>query len=130
MLPFKGIMMESSKQAPATIDDYIAAYPEAIQKYLMAMRQTIKQAAPDAEELINYGVPTFRLKKKNLVSFGAAKAHIGFYPLPEAIEAFKEQLAAYKGAKGSVQFPYDQPLPLDLIAEIVKYRVERVMAKK
>jgi uncharacterized protein YdhG (YjbR/CyaY superfamily) len=122
--------MEEAKQAPATIEAYIAAYPETVQQYLKQMHETIKRAAPDAEQLINYGVPTFRLKKKNLVSFGAAKAHIGFYPTPEAIEAFKVQLSAYKGAKGSVQFPYDQPLPLDLVSEIVKHRVETVSAKK
>lgn len=118
--------METEKQAPATIEAYIAAYPEAVQQYLKQMHETIKQAAPDAEQLINYGVPTFRLKKKNLVSFGAAKAHIGFYPTPAAIEAFKAPLSAYKGAKGSVQFPFDQPLPLDLVAQIVKFRVEQV----
>lgn len=122
--------MEEGKQAPATIEAYIAAYPEAVQGYLRQMQETIQKAAPDAETLINYGVPTFRLKKKNLVSFGAAKAHIGFYPLPEAIEAFTEQLSAYKVSKGSVQFPYDQPLPLDLVTEIVKFRVERVDGKK
>lgn len=122
--------MEEGKQAPETIEAYIAAYPEAVQGYLRQMQETIQKAAPDAETLINYGVPTFRLKKKNLVSFGAAKAHIGFYPLPEAIEAFKEQLSAYKVSKGSVQFPFSQPLPLDLVTEIVKFRVERVNGEK
>lgn len=122
--------MEEGKQAPETIEAYIAAYPEAVQGYLRQMQETIQKAAPDAETLINYGVPTFRLKKKNLVSFGAAKAHIGFYPLPEAIEAFKEPLSAYKVSKGSVQFPFSQPLPLDLVTEIVKFRVERVNGEK
>lgn len=122
-------MDDSSKPAPATIEEYIAAYPEAVQTYLKAMQETIRQAAPDAEQLINYGVPTFRLKKKNLVSFGGAKAHIGFYPLPDAIAAFKEQLSGYKSAAGSVQFPLDQPLPLDLVKEMVKFRVGQVMSK-
>jgi len=122
--------MESEKQAPTTIEEYIAAYPEAVQQYLRQMYETIRKAAPDAEQLINYGVPTFRLKKKNLVSFGAAKAHIGFYPTPAAIEAFKTPLSAYKGAKGSVQFPFDQPLPLELVTQIVKFRVEQVSGKK
>lgn len=119
--------MGDSGQAPTTIAEYIAAAPEMARAYLDAMWQTCKQAAPDAEEMINYGVPTLRQKKKNLVSFGAAKAHIGFYPTPAAIDAFKERLAAYKGAKGSVQFPYDQPLPLDLVSEMVKFRVEQVL---
>lgn len=122
--------MEEGKQAPETIEAYIAAYPEAVQGYLRQMQETIQKAAPDAETLINYGVPTFRLKKKNLVSFGAAKAHIGFYPLPEAIESFTERLSAYKVSKGSVQFPFSQPLPLDLVTEIVKFRVERVNGEK
>jgi uncharacterized protein YdhG (YjbR/CyaY superfamily) len=121
--------MTNPPNPPATIDDYIAAYPPEIQERLRAMRETIRAAAPQAEEVINYGVPTFRLNG-NLVSFGAAKNHIGFYPLPAAIEAFAEQLSPYKGAKGSVQFPYDQPLPLDLIAEITKFRVQQAMSKK
>ena len=122
--------MGDSAPSPTTIAEYIAAAPEMARPYLEAMWQTCKQAAPGAEELINYGVPTLRLKKKNLVSFGAAKAHIGFYPTPAAIDAFKERLAAYKGAKGSVQFPYDQPLPLDLVSEMVKLRVEQVLSGK
>ena len=110
-------MADNQPKPPATIDEYIAAFPDDVQRLLQAMRETIKAAAPHAEETINYGMPTFRLKG-NLVHFGAARHHIGFYPTPSAIEAFKEQLSAYKGAKGSVQFPLDQPLPLDLVAEI------------
>jgi uncharacterized protein YdhG (YjbR/CyaY superfamily) len=122
--------MADEKQAPTTIDEYIAAYPDDVQQRLQAMRQAIRAAAPDAEEGISYGVPVFKLKGKTLVNFGAAKNHIGFYPTPGAIEAFKEPLAAYNGAKGSVQFPNDKPLPLDLVTEIVHYRVEQLAQKK
>ncbi|MEP7292724.1 MAG: DUF1801 domain-containing protein [Chloroflexota bacterium] len=122
--------MADSEKPPVTIDEYIAAYAAEVQPLLQAMRQAIKSAAPQAEEIISYGVPCFRLNKKNLVNFGAAKSHIGFYPTPAAIEAFKEQLSVYKGAKGSVQFPFNQPLPLDLVSEMVKFRVEQVSKKK
>ncbi len=106
----------------SSIDEYIAAFPEHIQALLQQVRATVHTAAPDAEEAISYGMPTFKLKG-NLVHFAAFKKHIGFYPVPSGIEAFKQELAAYKGAKGSVQFPIDKPLPLDLISRIVTFRV-------
>ena len=87
------------------------------------MRKVIREAAPEAEEKISYQMPTFFLHK-NLVHFAAFKNHIGFYPAPRGIEAFKEELAKYKGAKGSVQFPISEPLPYELITRIVKFRVE------
>ncbi|KAA9357416.1 DUF1801 domain-containing protein [Larkinella humicola] len=107
---------------PTTIDRYIADFPAETRELLEQIRETIRKAAPEAEETINYGMPTFTLKG-NLVHFAGYKNHIGFYPSPSGIEAFQERLAVYKGAKGSVQFPIDQPLPLDLIADIVKFRV-------
>ncbi|MEO8392946.1 MAG: DUF1801 domain-containing protein [Chloroflexota bacterium] len=116
--------MDNSKKAPANVDDYIANFPENIQALLQTLRQTIHAAAPHATEILSYGMPCFRMKH-NLVYFSAAKKHIGFYPTPGAIKTFQQQLSAFKGAKGSVQFPYDQPLPLDLVTEIVKYRVEQ-----
>jgi uncharacterized protein YdhG (YjbR/CyaY superfamily) len=122
------------KKAPTTIDEYIAAYPEAMQQRLQTVRQTIRAAAPaDVEEGISYGVPVFKLKGKTLVNFGAAKHHIGFYPTPGAIEAFQQQIEQQQvplGGKGSMQFPNDQPLPLDLVTEIVKFRVEQMAQKK
>lgn len=121
--------MDGEKQAPTTVDEYISAYSEAVQQSLQAVREAVRGAAPEAEEAISYGVPTLRLNG-NLVSFGASKNHIGFYPTPAAIEAFQERLAPYKGAKGSVQFPYDQPLPLELIADIVRFRAEQQKSKK
>jgi uncharacterized protein YdhG (YjbR/CyaY superfamily) len=117
-----------AKKSPTNIDEYIAAYPEDVQARLQAMRETIRQAAPQAEETMSYGVPCFR-QKKNLVQFGAAKNHIGFYPTPAAIEHFQSELAPYATSKGAVQFPFDKPLPLDLVSEIVKFRIEQVVGK-
>jgi len=117
----------------ANIDEYIAGFPKETQQLLETMRATIKKAAPGAEEAISYAIPTFKLHG-NLVHFAAYKNHIGFYPAPRGIEAFKKELAAYEGGKGTVQFPIDQPLPLTLISKIVKYRVkeniEQAKAKK
>lgn len=107
---------------PKDINEYIANFPKATQALLEQMRLTIKEAAPDAEETINYGMPTFTLKG-NLVHFAGYQNHIGFYPAPSGIQAFQQELSVYKNAKGSVQFPLNQVLPLNLVAEIVKFRV-------
>jgi len=107
-----------------TIDAYSAAYPKDVQKMLEKFRKVIRQSAPDAKETINYGIPTFTLNGKNLVHFAAYKKHIGFYPTPSAIVAFKKELSSYKHAKGSVQFPHDKPIPFELVKKIVKYRVK------
>lgn len=119
--------MPDDKVTVQTIDEYIAAFPENVQAILQTLRATIRAAAPQATEKISYQMPTFYLKG-NLVHFAAYAKHIGFYPAPRGIEAFKEELAAYKGAKGSVQFPIDQPLPLDLITRIVQFRVAENLA--
>ena len=121
--------MDNSKKAPETIDEYIAAYPEEVQSRLQALRAAIKAVVPEATEVISYGMPTFRYNG-NLVYFGAAKHHIGFYPTPNGMEAFKERLKPYASGKGSAQFPYDQPIPFDLVADIVKYRLEENKNKK
>lgn len=110
------------------IDSYIALYPPDVRKLLEQIRSTIRKAAPDAQEKIGYGIPTFTLHG-NLVHFGGFKNHIGFYPGPDAIVAFKKELSVYDGAKGSIQFPIDKPLPLDLITKMVKYRVKQNMEK-
>jgi uncharacterized protein YdhG (YjbR/CyaY superfamily) len=110
------------------IDEYISGFPENIQLILEQIRETIKRTAPEAEETIKYGMPTFTLNG-NLVYFAAFKNHIGFYPIPTGIEAFKEQFSQYKTGKGSVQFPLEQPMPLDLIAQVVKFRVEQNLGK-
>ena len=114
--------MIPDKPAPQTIDEYIAAFPADIQEILLDIRAVIQQEAPDAQEAISYGMPTFKLNG-NLVHFAAFKHHIGFYPTPTGIDEFKEALSAYKGAKGSVQFPFDQPMPYDLIRAIVRFRI-------
>lgn len=116
--------MKSTPAQPQTIDDYIKTFPADIQKLLQTLRKTIKELAPDSEEAISYGMPTFKLNKKNLVHFAAYEHHIGFYPTPSGIAAFQKELSVYKGAKGSVQFPLDQPLPLDLVKKIVKFRIK------
>jgi uncharacterized protein YdhG (YjbR/CyaY superfamily) len=120
--------MRTHPTAPQTIDDYIAGFPPEVQAILEKIRRTIRKAAPDAEETIKYRMPTFTLKG-NLVHFAAFKKHIGFYPVPSGIEKFKQALSVYKGAKGSVQFPLDQPMPFDLIHKIVKFRVKENLAR-
>lgn len=114
------------KNNPNTIDEYISGFPKDVQVMLISMRKTIQKSAPNAEETIKYGIPTFVLQG-NLVHFGAYKTHIGFYPAPSGIKAFKKELSAYKSAKGSVQFLIDKPLPLDLITKIVVFRVKENM---
>jgi uncharacterized protein YdhG (YjbR/CyaY superfamily) len=110
------------------IDDYIAGFPHETQLILEKLRLTIRKAAPDAKETINYGIPTFTLKG-NLVHFAAFKNHIGFYPTPSGIEAFKKELSVYEGAKRSVKFPISELLPFDLVTKIVKFRVKESLEK-
>ncbi|MFT9496479.1 iron chaperone [Anaerosolibacter sp.] len=114
--------MEENKITVKSIDEYILQFPPKVQEILKALRKVIKDAAPDAEEKISWQMPTFVLHG-NLVHFAAHKNHIGFYPAPSGIDAFKEELSEYKGAKGSVQFPIKKPLPYELISKIVKFRV-------
>lgn len=121
--------MKTMKQG-AGIDDYIAGYPKEVQTLLRQMWTTIKKAAPKTEESIKYGVPTFRLEGKNLVHFGGFKNHIGFFPGPAGIAAFKKELAGYKTSKGTIQFPLDKKLPTMVITKIVKFRVTQNNAKK
>lgn len=115
--------MKTDQTTPKNIDEYIAGFSGDVQKILQTIRITIKKAAPDAEEAIKYQMPTFTLKG-NLVHFAAFKKHIGFYPVPTGIEAFKQELSVYKGGKGSIQFPLDKPIPYDLISKVVKFRVQ------
>jgi len=111
------------KEQFTTIDEYIKTFPKDVQIILEKMRQTIRKAAPEAVEAISYQIPTFKLNG-NLVHFGAFKNHIGFYPTSSGIRAFKKQLTPYKGARGSVQFPIEKPIPYDLVGKIVKFRVK------
>ena len=118
---------------PENVDVYIASFQPEIQQLLQQMRATITEAAPQAKEVISYGMPAFKTESM-LVYFAAHTKHIGFYPTGSAIEKYKNELSNYKSAKGSVQFPFEQPLPLNLIADMVRFRVkentERAEAKK
>jgi len=111
-----------------TIDAYVSACPENVQQILEKIRQTIKESAPEATEVISYRMPAFKLNG-NLVYFAAFKNHIGFYPTSSGISAFKKQLSHYKVSPGAVQFPIDEPIPYDLIRKIVKYRVKENLSK-
>lgn len=120
--------MDKNNRGFNSIDEYIASFPEDIQNILNDIRATIRAAAPEATEKISYQMPTFFLNG-NLVHFAAFKTHVGFYPTPSGIDEFKAELSKYKGGKGSIQFPIDQPVPLDLIAKIVKYRISENLKK-
>ena len=114
--------MQGKKDQPITIDDYIAQYSEDVQQVLVKIRETIKASAPNAIERISYQMPAFYLNGY-LVGFAAHTHHIGFYPTPSGLEAFKGELSGYKSSKGAIQFPLDKPMPLELIGKIVKFRV-------
>ena len=114
--------MKAETLKPKDVDEYISIFPVKIQELLKEMRATIKESAPEAEEVISYQMPAYRFHGI-LIYFAAFKNHIGLYPTVSGIETFKDELSVYKGAKGSVQFPLNKPLPLDLIARIVKFRV-------
>lgn len=108
---------------PKDTNEYIAGFAPEVQQLLEKVRSTIQKAAPEAVEAISYGMPAFKLNG-NLVYFAAFKSHIGFYALPSGNEAFQKELSQYKTGKGSIQFPFDKPLPLELITKIVKFRIE------
>jgi len=110
------------------IDEYIEVQPDEIRLILRKVRSVIQDSAPEATEKISYGMPTFFLHG-NLVHFAANKHHLGFYPAPSGLLAFPQEIAKYKSSKGAVQFPYNQPIPYDLIAEIVKFRVMENLEK-
>ncbi len=120
--------MTAITNTPKDIDQYISIFPEDIQEILQEIRSTIQQAAPGAEETISYQMPTFRLKG-NLVHFAAYKKHIGFYPAPSGIERFKNRLTDYETSKGAIRFPLDKPIPLDLVSDIVAFRVSENLEK-
>jgi uncharacterized protein YdhG (YjbR/CyaY superfamily) len=111
------------------VDDYIESFSEEIQVLLNQMRETILRTAPSAQESISYGMPTYKMKGKPLVYFAAFKNHIGFYATPSGHTAFEKELAKCKQGKGSVQFPLDKPMPLELVSKIVKYRIKLNEAK-
>jgi len=124
----KGKTMNTEHTPDNPIDEYIHGFPPEIQEILQKIRQIVREVAPEAKEVISYQMPTFTLYG-NLVHFAAFSKHIGFYPIPSGIEAFKEELAGYVSGKGSVQFPLDRPIPYDLIRRIVEFRVQENLAK-
>jgi uncharacterized protein YdhG (YjbR/CyaY superfamily) len=115
--------MPQAGPAPANIDEYIAGFPADVQQRLQSIRQAVRNAAPEATEKISYRMPTFALRG-NLIHFAAFTSHIGLYPGAAAIAALREDLAGYRTSKGAVQLPLDRPLPLGLVAKIVRFRVE------
>lgn len=119
---------QAQSKRPASVDVYIAGVSPERQAVLHKIRQVIREAAPEAEERTSWGMPTY-WQGENLVHFSDAKHHVGFHPSPEAIIAFAGRLAAYEKSKGTVRFPYDQPIDYDLIGEITRWRVEQVRAK-
>ncbi len=120
--------MKTSHSEPQDIDEYIAGYPPDVRRILQKVRQTIRKAAPGAQETMKYRMPTFTLNG-NLVYFAGFKNHIGFYPIPTGVERFKKELSPYKQGRGSVQFPLDKPIPYGLITRIVKFRAKENLAK-
>jgi uncharacterized protein YdhG (YjbR/CyaY superfamily) len=124
----EGVIMEQETKSPQTVDDYIAGFPAEIQSILRQIRSIIRETVPDAEEVISYQMPTYRLGG-NLVHFAAFKNHIGFYPTPRGVEAFQDELAPYQHAKGSIRFPLNQPIPYALIRKIVAFRVNEMLEK-
>lgn len=121
--------MITSKKKFKTIDEYIATFPLNVQTILEELRQAIRDAAPQAEEVISYQMPAFK-QNGILVYFAAFKSHIGFFPTSSGIAAFKEELSEYETSKGTVRFPLDKPIPLDLVKKIVRYRVKENLDKK
>jgi uncharacterized protein YdhG (YjbR/CyaY superfamily) len=113
----------TGRATAGSIDEYIAGFPPGTQKVLEELRALIRAAAPGAAETISYAIPTFDLNGKHLVHFAGYAKHVGFYPVPSAMAAFREELLPYKSGKGSAQFPLGQPLPVDLIRRIVAFRV-------
>ncbi|GAB3178154.1 hypothetical protein GCM10027291_43160 [Telluribacter humicola] len=111
------------------VDQYIAQFPSEVQVILQQIRALIKQAAPDAVESISYGIPAYYLNGRQFIYFAGYKKHVSLYPVPRQHEAFEQVLSEYKGGRGTAQFPLSKPLPLDLIAEIVKFRIQENQEK-
>ena len=113
-----------------TIDEYLATFPPDVQEKLKGIRALIRRTAPDAEEAIRYGIPTFRQNGSNLVHFAAFKDHLSFFPTASGVEVFRKELSSYHMSKGTIQFPLDKPVPYDLVERIVRFRVEETLKKK
>jgi len=121
--------MATKRAIATTVDDYIKGFPEKTQVVLQKIRRTIKSGAPGAEEIISYGIAGYKFHGM-LIYFAAFKSHVSVYPAPRESDAFKKELASYKGGKGTVQFPLDKPVPLELVKRIIKYRVKQNLDKE
>jgi uncharacterized protein YdhG (YjbR/CyaY superfamily) len=113
-----------------SVEEYMKAFPDHVQELLSQVRATIQANAPQAIETISYGMPAYKINGKPLVYFAGFKNHIGFYATPTGHAAFKDELSKYKQGKGSVRFPLDKPVPFELIAQIVRFRVQENLTKK
>ena len=121
--------MDTGKNTIESIDEYIAQFPGEIQDLLQKLRRAVKESAPEAREAISYRIPTFKLDG-NLVHFAAFRDHISFFPTSSGIDAFREELSGYKISKGTIRFPFDKPVPFDLVRRIVRFRVQENLEKK
>lgn len=121
--------MQGARPVPASIDEYIAGFPEEVQPVLRQIRAAIRDAAPDAEETISYGIPTFTLRGRHLIYFAGYRKHVAVYPAPVANPEFAADMAVYGSGKGTAQFPRGKPIPLDLIRRIVELRIRDTLAK-
>jgi uncharacterized protein YdhG (YjbR/CyaY superfamily) len=119
--------METAHPAPRTIDEYIAGFPPDVQQVLRTIRSTIRDAAPDAEETISYGIPTFRLNGAPLIYFAGFKKHVSVYPAPVGNPDFADEMRVYGSGKGTAKFPLDRPIPLDLITRMTRFRVQQTL---
>jgi uncharacterized protein YdhG (YjbR/CyaY superfamily) len=117
----------AAKKQLSTIDEYNKTVPKDVQSVVQDIRQTIRKAAPEAVETISYQMPAFKLNGRFLVSFAAWKHHVAMYPIPSGTEAFKKKISEYKGAKSTVRFPLDEPVPYNLVTQLVTFRVKQVL---
>ncbi|HEV7351182.1 iron chaperone [Telluribacter sp.] len=115
--------------ATADVDQYIGGFPEEVQTLLEQIRALIRQAAPDATESISYGIPAYYLNGRQFIYFAGYKKHVSLYPVPRQHKAFEQVLMEYKGSKGTAQFPLNQPLPVDLITDVIKFRLQENQEK-
>ena len=122
--------MKAREKRFETIDEYIAAFPRNVQDILEELRRVIRESAPESEETISYGIPTFDFNGRHLVHFAAYRNHVGFYPTSSGIAHFKKELSRYELSRGTVRFPINEPIPFDLVKKIVKYRVEENLKKR
>jgi uncharacterized protein YdhG (YjbR/CyaY superfamily) len=118
-------MVKEPEQTPETVDEYVSAFPAGVRRILQKIRKTIHKAAPGADESISYRIPTFKQDGKVVIYFAGFAKHVSVYPAPRAAKEFKAELSAYKGGKGTVQFPLDQAVPYGLITRIVKFRADQ-----